>query len=341
MALPHAAHAGGRDRQPAPLQRLRDPHLAPGRLLDRHLDRRLFDLDRRAVLQDRLAAADLLQRQLAAFVVQLLEPVEAVAAVAHHLAGLADIAELLGQFQQPDLRSDDLLFLGHIVISVPPEGGSRSQLGVRTAPRPPAPLRKPTTTVRLSSSWLPPQSWRPDVRPTPRRGSGKLLFPSKWHARDNARDGNYATPEQGCPRTLAASLWPLVNPSRRQGLGCLPLRRPARTPSYKDLISIYFTAMLPCPLRSRARAANTASRMARPSSISASVQTIGHNRRITLVRASRLRACTNRPWASHRRTASRHIALAGSRVARSSTSSMPSNTPRPRTSPIKSYRCAS
>ena len=53
------------------------------------------------------------KRQLAAFVVQLLEPVEAVAAVAHHLAGLADIAELLGQLQQPDLGSDDLLFLGH------------------------------------------------------------------------------------------------------------------------------------------------------------------------------------------------------------------------------------
>ena len=74
---------------------------------------RLLDLDRRAVLQDRLLAADLLQRQLATFVVQLLEPVKAVAAVAHHFAGLADIAELLGQFQQPDLRSDNLLILRH------------------------------------------------------------------------------------------------------------------------------------------------------------------------------------------------------------------------------------
>jgi hypothetical protein len=35
---------------------------------------------------------------------------------------------LLGQFQQPSLHSDDLLFLGHIIISVPPEGGPRSQL---------------------------------------------------------------------------------------------------------------------------------------------------------------------------------------------------------------------
>ena len=87
--------------------------MTPGRLLDRHLDRRLFDVGRGAVLQDRLLAADLLQRQLAAFVVQLLEPIKAVAAVAHHFAGLADIAELLGQFEQPNLRSDNLLVLGH------------------------------------------------------------------------------------------------------------------------------------------------------------------------------------------------------------------------------------
>jgi hypothetical protein len=76
----------------------------------------LLDLRRHAVLQDRLAAADLLQRQLAAFVVQLLEAVEAVA---HHLAGLAHIAELLGQFQEPDLGSNDFLILGHVVFPSP------------------------------------------------------------------------------------------------------------------------------------------------------------------------------------------------------------------------------
>ena len=72
MPLPHAAHPGRRDRQAAPLQRLRHPHLAPGRLLDGQANHRLFDLDRRTVLQDRLLAADLLQRQLAAFVVEML-----------------------------------------------------------------------------------------------------------------------------------------------------------------------------------------------------------------------------------------------------------------------------
>src|SRR5262249_30392911 len=85
----HAAHPGRRDRQAAALERLRDAHLAPGRLLDRQRPHRLFDLDRRAVLEDWLSAADLLQRQLTTFVVQLLEPVKAIAAVAHHLAGLA------------------------------------------------------------------------------------------------------------------------------------------------------------------------------------------------------------------------------------------------------------
>src|SRR5262249_54810546 len=70
----------------------------------------VFDLLRHAVLQHRLLAADFLQRQFAALVVQLLKPVEAVAAITHHLAGLADIAELLGKLQQANLGADDLLF---------------------------------------------------------------------------------------------------------------------------------------------------------------------------------------------------------------------------------------
>jgi hypothetical protein len=56
MTPPHATHAGRRDREPPPFQRLRDTDLALGQVLDRHLDERLFDLGRRAVLQDRLGA---------------------------------------------------------------------------------------------------------------------------------------------------------------------------------------------------------------------------------------------------------------------------------------------
>jgi hypothetical protein len=52
------------------------------------------------VSQDRLLARDFLQRQLAAFVIQFLEPVEAVAAIVEQFAGLAPVAELLGKLQQ-------------------------------------------------------------------------------------------------------------------------------------------------------------------------------------------------------------------------------------------------
>src|SRR6516225_10495 len=84
----------------------------------------------------RSLAADLLQRQVAAFVVKLLETVEAVAAVAHHLAGLAHIAELLGELQQSNLGADNLLFGRHGVLNAPRRGAS-----------PPRPLRAPPRLV--------------------------------------------------------------------------------------------------------------------------------------------------------------------------------------------------
>ena len=113
MALPDAANAGRRDRMAELAKLVGDADLAISRPVQRKLDDDRLDLGRRAVLQDRLAPRQLLQRQFAAGVVKLLEAIEAVARVAHHLAGLADIAELLGQLQQPDLGADDLLFLGH------------------------------------------------------------------------------------------------------------------------------------------------------------------------------------------------------------------------------------
>ena len=67
--------------KPRVIEALQGAHLAPGRLLDRQRHHRLLARDRRAVLQYRLAAADLPQRRFATFLVQLFEPVEAVAAV--------------------------------------------------------------------------------------------------------------------------------------------------------------------------------------------------------------------------------------------------------------------
>jgi hypothetical protein len=44
VALPYAAHPGRRDRQALPLQHFRDPDLALGRLLDREVDHRPFEV---------------------------------------------------------------------------------------------------------------------------------------------------------------------------------------------------------------------------------------------------------------------------------------------------------
>ena len=92
----------GETIKPALCQFVGDPDLAKSGLLDGERNDSVLDLLRYTILQDRLLAADFLQRQFAALVVELLEAIETVAAVAHHLAGLADVAELLGQLQQSD-----------------------------------------------------------------------------------------------------------------------------------------------------------------------------------------------------------------------------------------------
>jgi len=58
-----------------------DADLTIGRSFQRELDNDRFDVRRRAVLQNRLAPRQLLQRQFAAGVVEFLEAVEAVTAV--------------------------------------------------------------------------------------------------------------------------------------------------------------------------------------------------------------------------------------------------------------------
>jgi hypothetical protein len=83
LASDHAAHAGGRDREPALPQLVDNADLTEGRLFDRQRYDGTLDLLWHAVLQRRLLASDLLQRQFAALVVGLFEPVEAVAATNH------------------------------------------------------------------------------------------------------------------------------------------------------------------------------------------------------------------------------------------------------------------
>ena len=117
------------------------------RLLNGECHNGVFNVLRHAVLQHRLLAADLLQRQIAAFVVQLLETVEAVAAIAHHLASLADVAELLGKLEQSNLGADDLLFARRC-----PPSPRRGAAQPRPAPRPASAVMPgdQDTYVRLS-----------------------------------------------------------------------------------------------------------------------------------------------------------------------------------------------
>src|SRR4051794_24572523 len=131
--LPHAAHAGGRDRVAALADLVGDLDLAEGGLLKRQSKDQRLNLGRRAVGQKRLAPRQLLKRQLASGLVEILEAIEAVARVAHHLAGLAHVAELPGELQQAKLGPDDLLFLGH--DQCPLERRGRA-LRTPTTPRP-------------------------------------------------------------------------------------------------------------------------------------------------------------------------------------------------------------
>ena len=98
-----------------------------------------------------------MQRKTCARTVEVLEAVEAVARVAHHLAGLRDVAELPGEFQQAGLGADDLLVLGHW-WAWPPVGrggrgyGGKSRQGVVDYST--TPLTEPDRAVPHPAPWV-------------------------------------------------------------------------------------------------------------------------------------------------------------------------------------------
>ena len=116
MALPDPAHSGGRNRMAELAKLVGDADLAISRPVQRKLDDDRLDVGRRAVLQDRFAPRQLLQRQFAAGVVKLLEAIETVARVAHHFAGLADIAELPANSSSPILAR--MIFCSLVIVGV-------------------------------------------------------------------------------------------------------------------------------------------------------------------------------------------------------------------------------
>ena len=134
MPQPDTAYAGRRDRKAKLPHLIGDTDLAERRLLQRKGNDPCLDLRRGPVREDRLLPGDFLQRQLAAFLVELLEPVEAVAGIAEHFAGLAHIAKLFDKLQQANLGFDDLLFLGH--HRCPSKDAETGRFVTPTTPRP-------------------------------------------------------------------------------------------------------------------------------------------------------------------------------------------------------------
>src|SRR5207237_292373 len=83
---------------------------------------------------------------------------------------------LLGQFQQPDLGSDDLLLLRHRGL-LTPKGGPRSRLFVRTASRPPAPASENQLHCLIKSELTHVTGASRCPHPT------RLLAPTCWRKR--------------------------------------------------------------------------------------------------------------------------------------------------------------
>ena len=113
MAEPHATHPAWGNESSLFGEFVGDPVLAPRGLLDREGHDDLLEFTPDAIPQVGFAAADFAQRFFAARRIQLLEAIEAVTAVAHYLARLRHIPELLRKLQDSDFRLDNLLLSRH------------------------------------------------------------------------------------------------------------------------------------------------------------------------------------------------------------------------------------
>ncbi len=135
MALPDAAHPTRRHLQPAQDEFLGHPHQAVAGMGERVVEHRRLDLGRHPVGVRAARAGQAVDQPVGAIGLEVApDLVELLAAVAHHLAGPADVAEFLGEFEQAQLAPCYLLFRGHVALRVggrccsqhhqtPPEGG--------------------------------------------------------------------------------------------------------------------------------------------------------------------------------------------------------------------------
>ncbi|KVF76582.1 hypothetical protein WS75_11555 [Burkholderia sp. FL-7-2-10-S1-D7] len=83
-------------------------HLTVGRQFEGEFDNGGLDLRVHAILGQRPAVGNLLQRSYFASIVRFLESVEAVARVTHYATGLADVTGLPGHIEYADLDANIL-----------------------------------------------------------------------------------------------------------------------------------------------------------------------------------------------------------------------------------------
>ena len=127
MPQPDAAHPARGNKDTRLAQFVGDPKLAIGRPLEGHPHHRFFHRRVHPILGQWLLPADLGQRRLSAGLVQLLEAIKAVPAVAHDLASRGYVAQPFAQLQQSHLGLDH--FLLRIHLTPPGKGASVGELG--------------------------------------------------------------------------------------------------------------------------------------------------------------------------------------------------------------------
>jgi hypothetical protein len=115
LALPDAAHAAGRHRDAAQHELLGDPERAVAGMGQRMIEDRLLDLGADPVRVRGAGADQAVEQPVGAIGLEVpADLVELLARIAHHPAGLADVAELGGELEQAALAPCYLLFRGHV-----------------------------------------------------------------------------------------------------------------------------------------------------------------------------------------------------------------------------------
>jgi len=118
VPVPDAAHAAGGDPDVAQGELLGNAKAAFGGVLQRIIEDGFFDLRSQPVGVWPLGAGHPVEQALGPVGLEVpADFIELLAGVSHHLAGLGNVVELGGKFEQAELAASGLLFSGHVCFS--------------------------------------------------------------------------------------------------------------------------------------------------------------------------------------------------------------------------------